>query len=157
MKVKQGSMPSAEMDMTPMIDVTFQLITFFMLVINFEQTQADERVKLPRDKLAKPPEVKLEHELVINVGYLRDETGKKIDPTPYVLWAGENIRVLDMGQKFQQEKRIYKSQNQDIKTVTMVIRADAEVPTGLIQELIRLAQESSFEKFALKATQAIAK
>ena len=47
------------MDMTPMIDVVFQLITFFMLVINFEQTEADERVKLPRDALARPQRFEL--------------------------------------------------------------------------------------------------
>ena len=50
-----------EVDMTPMIDVVFQLLAFFMVITNFEQTQADERVKLPRDQLAKPPKVKVEH------------------------------------------------------------------------------------------------
>ncbi|MBC7820687.1 MAG: biopolymer transporter ExbD, partial [Planctomycetaceae bacterium] len=65
MKFKSPPMPSAEMDMTPMMDLTFQLISFFMMVTNFDQTQADERVRLPTDALAKPSEVKVEHELVI--------------------------------------------------------------------------------------------
>ena len=155
MKFKGAKPELVDVDMTPMIDVTFQLIAFFMVITNFEQTQADERVKLPRDKLAKPPEVKLESELVINIGFVRDAAGKKLDPNPYVLWAGENIRVLEMGPKFQQERRIYKSKKQDTKNVTVVMRADSEVPTGLVQELIRLAQEAQFVKFALKATQAV--
>ena len=52
--------------MTPMIDIVFQLIAFFMIVTNFEQTQADERVKLPADELARPPIAPREQELVIN-------------------------------------------------------------------------------------------
>ena len=51
------AMDNPEIDMTPMIDCVFQLITFFMLVINFESTQADERVKLPESEIAKPPKV----------------------------------------------------------------------------------------------------
>ena len=35
----------------------------------------------------------------------------------------------------------------------MILRADAEIPTGQIQELIKTCQESGFEKFALKAKQ----
>jgi len=155
MKFKSAKPVLAEVDMTPLIDIVFQLIAFFMVITNFEQTEADERVKLPRDMLAKPPEVKLEHELVVNVGYLRDALGKKTDPNPFAFWTGEMIPVLEFGPKLQQEKRLYKSKDQDPKDVTVVIRADAEVPTGLVQELMRLAQEAEFEKFALKATQAI--
>ena len=47
MRFRKAPVAMVEMDMTPMIDVVFQLITFFMLITNFEQTQADERVKLP--------------------------------------------------------------------------------------------------------------
>jgi len=154
MKFQSEKPHLAEVDMTPMIDIVFQLIAFFMVITNFEQTAADERVKLPRDVLAKPPEVKLESELVVNVGFLRDSSGKKLDPEPLVFWAGENIRVGDMTDKFQQEQRIAEAKKQDPKDITVVIRADAEVPTGAVQELMRLAQEAKFEKFALKAAQA---
>mgnify|MGYP006333519163 CR=1 FL=1 len=34
-----------------------------------------------------------------------------------------------------------------------VIRADAEVPTGLVQELIEKCQQAKFTKFSLKASQ----
>ena len=141
-----------EVDMTPMIDIVFQLLAFFMVVINFEQTQADERVKLPRDALARPPEVKRADELVLNIGFLRDPTGEKLDPDPWVLFAGENYRVLEVGKKLEQEARLAVGGPQKM---TIVIRADSEVPTGLIQELIKLAQEAKFEKFALKAMQKI--
>ena len=55
MKMRKIEMGFTEPDMTPMIDIVFQLLTFFMIAINFENTKADERVKLPKDSLAKPP------------------------------------------------------------------------------------------------------
>ena len=47
---------TAEADLTPMIDMTFQLIAFFMVLVNFTQAEQDARVELPASKLAKPPE-----------------------------------------------------------------------------------------------------
>ncbi len=142
----------AEIDMTPMIDIVFQLIAFFMVITNFEQTQADERVKLPKNALAKPPEIKRQDELVINVGFLRNKEGKKTDENPYVFYTSDKIPVLEFGPKLKQEARLAVD---GPKKTTVVIRADAEVPTGLIQELIKFSQEAGFEKFALKATQKI--
>ena len=49
---KRSSEPSStEIDMTPMIDMTFQLITFFMVVKNFSEAEQDDRIQLP---LAEP-------------------------------------------------------------------------------------------------------
>ena len=56
MKIAKVDPAQAEVDMTPMIDIVFQLIAFFMVITNFENVRADERVKLPKDQLAKPPE-----------------------------------------------------------------------------------------------------
>ena len=155
MRIEAKKQEPAEVDMTPMIDIVFQLIAFFMVISNFEQTQADERVKLPRDTLAKPPKVKVEHELMVNVGFDRDKTGAKIDPTPIVFHPNGEFRIQDFGTQLEQEKRLYRRTNVDPKDVTVIIRADAEVPSGRIQELIKLAQESEFQKFALKAQQKV--
>ena len=142
-----------EVDMTPMIDIVFQLLTFFMMVINFEQTQADERVKLPRDELAKPAEVKREKELVLNVGFDRNTQGEKLSDA-MVFYAGDEVPVLAMKDKLETEQRLYLGAGTKPEDVHIVIRADAEVPTGLIQELIKQAQEADFVKFSLKAMQA---
>ena len=154
MKFKKAEQTNAEVDMTPMIDIVFQLIAFFMVAINFEQAQADERVKLPRDRLAKPADVKRDNELVINVGYRRDKDGDRIDPQAYVFYAAERIPVLNFAPKLQLERQVFQDTGVDPKEVTVVIRADAEVPAGLVQQLIKMAQEAKFEKFAVKATQA---
>lgn len=152
MRFKKPKVTLAEMDMTPMIDVVFQLITFFMLISNFEQTQADERVKLPKNELAKPPEVRREDELVVNIGYQRTKTGQIVSG-PWVFYVGEQLEVEDFGEPLKRESRNYKETGKDPTEVTVTIRADADVPTGLVQQIIKLAQEAGFEMFALKARQ----
>ena len=153
MRIRASKPTIVEADMTPMIDMTFQLITFFMMVSNMEQTQADERVKLPVDRLARPPVVPRLDEVVLNVGFQRNGKGEKSDPTPYVFYGGEEIRVLDYGPRLAREYQIVKKQQGDAAAanMTVVIRADSDVPTGLIQELIKMGQENNFTKFSLKA------
>ncbi len=153
MRIKSNKPAVAEIDMTPMIDIVFQLIAFFMVITNFEQIQADERVKLPSDSLAKPPEVKAPDELVLNIGFDRNAEGEITDPEAYIFYTGEKIPVLQFGPKFEQEARIYKQKNQDPKEIPVILRSDALVKTGLIQDLIKLAQENGFTKFAFKAMQ----
>ncbi|MEW4527131.1 biopolymer transporter ExbD [Maioricimonas sp. JC845] len=153
MRIKRAASSVVEADMTPMIDMTFQLIAFFMIVTNFEQTQADERVKLPADQLARPPLVPREDELVLNVGFIRNTKGEKVDPDPFVFLGDENVRVMDYGPYLKRERQVADLKHGDgaHKNMTVVIRADYEVPTGLIQELIKLSQEAGFEKFSFKA------
>jgi len=38
---------NAEPNLTPMLDMVFQLVTFFMLVINFQAASLDMTLKLP--------------------------------------------------------------------------------------------------------------
>lgn len=153
MRIKATKPTIVEADMTPMIDMTFQLITFFMMVSNLEQTQADERVKLPADRLARPPLAPREDEVVLNVGFIRNTDGTKADPEPYVFYGEEKIRIQDYGSRLAREYQIAVRQHDETyaKGMTIVIRADSDTPTGKIQELIKLSQENKFEKFSLKA------
>lgn len=49
------------------------------------------------------------------------------------------------------EARVARTKRIDPSTITVIIRADADTPAGLVQELIKLAQDHGFEKFSLKA------
>lgn len=156
MRFQEAELAIPDVDMTPMIDIVFQLMTFFMLVTNFENLKADERVKLPNNDRAKPPQVAREKELVLNVGFDRNPDGSKIDPEAKLFYAGDSMPVLNSASALNREKRLYRDLGIDPKDITVVIRSDAEVPTGDIQELIKLCQESTndiggFQKFALKA------
>src|SRR3954451_4648974 len=54
MSASMSSHMSAEPNLTPLLDVVFQLITFFMLVINFSTDNYDQRIRLPVAGSARP-------------------------------------------------------------------------------------------------------
>jgi biopolymer transport protein ExbD len=157
MRIKSASSTIPEVDMTPMIDVVFQLLAFFMMISNFEQSEADERVSLPKDQLAKPPENKRENSVVLNFGFERDKEGKILDPNPYLFFGDEKFTVQSVGNRLRQESQFYSTIGTDLADVTIEIRADQGVKTGMVQELIQLCQEEGigFQRFALKATQKV--
>lgn len=155
MKIKPTDSSVPEIDMTPMIDIVFQLITFFMVINNFDQNEADERVTLPKDSLAKPPAVQRKNSFVLNFGFERDAKGNVTDPTPYLFFGGERVVLQAIRSRLQQESQFYQTIGTKLEDVTVEIRADAEIKSGMIQELIQMCQEDgiAFQRFALKATQ----
>src|SRR5205823_5635947 len=67
MKIKAKGPEFVELDYTPMIDMTFQLIAFFMILINFSDAEVDDRVQLPASSLAKPPSAPSDMPLTIQM------------------------------------------------------------------------------------------
>ena len=53
---KRTSAAIQEGDYTAMIDMVFQLICFFMVVINFSEGDQNEKIQLPASELARPPD-----------------------------------------------------------------------------------------------------
>lgn len=141
-------------DMTPVIDVVFQLLMLFMIAINFENTKADERSRLPRDMLAKPPEIRPEHELVLNLGYKRGADGSKMDRTPTVVYNNRDVPISQLGPGLEQERRELELRHgrKVVDDVTVLIRAEADVSAGFVQELVQKCQQYGFKKFLLRAT-----
>ena len=127
-----------------MIDMTFQLIAFFMLVINFSEVEQDQRVTLPASELANPPEVPYEHPLTIHL----PDGGT-------FLYAGVDHSTLDglKGDLLREKQIIQRHTNQKLADVTVIIRADEDAKTGLVQEIIGACQDLKFERFALRGQQ----
>src|SRR5438477_8486162 len=71
----------AEPNLTPLLDVVFQLITFFMLVINFSNENYDQRVRLPVVGSAKPVEGAAAPDLLV----------LNIDKDGHLLFNGEAL------------------------------------------------------------------
>jgi biopolymer transport protein ExbD len=134
----------AEPDMTPMIDIVFQLLAFFMFTINLSTTEQDQRVTLPSSELAKPPDAPYDHPLTIHL----TEAGEYI-------YAGEALANLgQLRSALLREKQIIQRYAvEKLEDVTIVIRADEDAQTGLVQEIIQLCQELQFERFALRGKQ----
>ncbi len=145
MRIKaRHSGTNADPDMTPMIDIVFQLIAFFMFTINLSDAEQDQRVTLPASELAKPPETPYNHPLTIHL----TDRGQFI-------YAGEALNSLDeLRSALLREKQIIERfAIEELKDVTVIIRADEDARTGLVQEIIQACQELGFERFALRGKQ----
>ena len=140
MRVKSEKKEPAEADLTPMIDMVFQLIAFFMVLINFTQTEAHDRVKLPSSELVKPPEQPVEFPIVLHIG---------ADGMIYV--GGDSYTAETISTRFRSELAVLRAQG-DVteKDANVIIRAHRDVAAGEVQEVIRVAQDQGLENFALR-------
>jgi biopolymer transport protein ExbD len=50
-----------------MIDMTFNLIAFFMVLINFSQSEQNDKVVLPTSELAKPVDAPIEFPIIVHL------------------------------------------------------------------------------------------
>ncbi len=130
-----------EGDLTPMIDCTFQLIAFFMLLINFSEVDRAEEIMLPSSVMAVPPEVRPDYQIILN-----------LEPSGKVKFEGQEIEKIDfLAPIFTQEiNNAARVEVTDPGKIAVIIRSHEDTPTGLVQELIAKCQESELESFSLR-------
>lgn len=142
----------AEPNLTPLLDVVFQLITFFMLVINFSQDNFDSRIKLPVAGSARPQDdaARLaEERLVLNV-----------DSQGHLLFNGRSLSTDEAIRTIKLEAQIARANIRALKgnvapnvelPARVVIRADRDTPFSALFSLINTCQTNGYQKFDLKA------
>ena len=141
MRYKSHQSFSSDPDMTPLIDVTFQLVIFFLLTLNFSSDEQSELIRLPASDIAKPAEGALETPITIQVL-----------ASGLALFGGDQLPPAALRAPLQRERDMIKNVlGRNINSATIVIRADRDVPTGKVQEVIRVCQQTGFEKFVLRA------
>jgi len=137
----------AEPNMTPILDMVFQLITFFMLVINFQGAALDLSLQLPVLGSARPVDTQGQEDLlVLNIdaeGRLKIY-GVEKDVATYI---AEEKRVAV--KKLERAGKAYN--DGDELPTTVVIRADRSTPFKLLNGVIKTCQDAGFRRFALKA------
>ncbi len=126
--------------MTPMIDMAFQLIAFFMLLINFSEIEKTEQVNLPDSVIAQPPKTPPEYTILLNM----DSDGS-------FLLGAERVESLDvLGVLLSQQISIAARSRVDKGNINVIIRADRDAPTGEVRKLMRKCQDSGLETFSLR-------
>jgi biopolymer transport protein ExbD len=138
----------AEPNLTPVLDMVFQLITFFILVTNFKSVEMDLSLKLPVVGSARPVETNGQQGLlVLNIdrqGELKIY-GRMIQDVESFISKEASARRMGA--------RIQSGDNeavQDLPT-TVVIRADRATSFKMLNRVIKACQDNGFRKFALKA------
>ena len=138
---------NAEPNLTPMLDMVFQLITFFMLVINFQAASLDLDLKLPVIGSARMVEAKGKDLLVLNInkqGALRIY-GSVVKDVEHYLNIEAQASLLQVRQANPAAKL-----GDELPTM-IVIRADQATPFKMLNKVIKAAQDVGFRNFAMKA------
>jgi biopolymer transport protein ExbD len=148
MSASMSHASSAEPNLTPILDMVFQLITFFMLVINFKTAAMDLDLKLPVVGSARPVDTQGQEDLlVLNInaqGQLRVYGQIISDVAGYIKNEAQASLLLARKANAQLKPG-------DELPSTVVIRADKSTPFTMLNTIITNCQTNGFRKFALKA------
>ncbi len=139
MRLGAKRIPVAEADLTPMIDMTFQLIAFFMVLINFSQSEQNDKVTLPASELVQPVDQPLEFPIIIHL--TSDDT---------VVIGGDAVTIDTLRSRLQPEISLLKLEGKTPAAANVIIRSHRTAPGGRVQDLINKCQELGFEQFALR-------
>ena len=130
MKFRQNSSKRvgaiSNLDLTPMVDVVFNLLIFFALSLNFVTSSGGINVKLPEASSAKP--IKAEN-ITINL----TKTGE--------IYYNKEVSTLE-----QVKKKLKDVQD---KNSLVIIRADDQVEHGKVVEAMDAAKSEGFSKLAI--------
>jgi len=131
-KQKNGkSGVGATLDLTPIVDVVFNLLIFFALSLNFAATSGGINVKLPSASSAEP--VKSE-QLTINL----TQSGQ-------LYYNDKEISIDELPAKLK---------SIEDKESIVIIRADNTVPHGQVVEVMDIVKSEGFSKLAIAVDQA---
>lgn len=114
------------LDLTPIVDVVFNLLIFFALTLNFAATSGGINVKLPSASTAEP--VKTEQ---VTINLTKD--GK-------VFYNDKEINLNDLAAKLKQIED---------KDSIIVIRADDSVPHGSVVRVMDIVKSEGLTRLAI--------
>lgn len=146
MSASMSHASSAEPNLTPILDMVFQLITFFMLVINFKSASMDLSLKLPVVGSARPVDTQgREDLLVLNI----DATGQlNVFGVPKEIET--YIAAEAQASRLTARRKGVDEDSEELPTI-VVVRADRATPFHLLNRVILACQQNGFRRFALKA------
>lgn len=122
---KNGAGTGSALDLTPVVDIVFNLLIFFALSLNFAATSGGINVKLPSATSAEP--VKIE-QLTIN---LTKDGG--------IVYNDDTVDEDQLKAKLQEVED---------KDSLVIIRADNDVPHGKVVEIMDIAKSEGLSKLA---------
>ena len=148
-----GGLPDdakAEPNLTPILDMVFQLITFFMLVINFKSAALDQSLKLPVVGSSRPVDTGGKEQLLV----------LNIDTQGAISVYGVKKREREIEAYIAREAEVSRLDarrvNPGIKPgdelpTWVVVRADRATTFKSLIRIIKACQDNGFRSFALRA------
>ena len=145
MKFRKKRTEILEGDLTPMIDVVFQLIAFFMLIINFTEVEKSEDINLPLSELAKPPDEPPPYKITLNL--------KEDGSVAHFETVVANVDLIR--NVLSRELGTARRQGVPIGDINVIIRADMDSRTGDVQKLMNKCKALQLENFSLRVIERI--
>lgn len=141
-KSRLDDLEDVEIDMTPMIDVVFNLIIFFMLVNQMVQVERAQ-IELPDANQAVEEKVQDPHRLIINV--YKDNS---------IEISGRKVPWKEMAEILYKESRLYKN-SEGLPDLSVLIRGDILTPYETIQKvMVECANQRIYKiSFGAKVTE----
>ncbi|NUM34665.1 MAG: biopolymer transporter ExbD [Candidatus Brocadiae bacterium] len=138
MRPNTKELAQIQIDMTPMIDVVFNLLIFFMLVNQMVQVERAE-LQLPLADQAKEEKMADQKELILNV----HKDGRVEVSGRFMNWV-ELARLL-----FEESKNSRDSQDNSNRSV--LIRGDIDAPYKVIQKVMVECAKQKIYKISFAA------
>ena len=124
-----------DMNMTPMIDVVFQLLIFFLVVSELVSQDRVEELTLPTARAAIVERV-LPSRLIISVD------------THNQVWIAGKIRTLDQMESYLRVERKYRGVTEGETKQPVLIAADMNSKWETIQDIMERASKMQFWKLS---------
>lgn len=136
-----------KIDMTPMVDVGFLLLTFFMLTTQFKPTDVAEVIIPTSTSKFKLPDadvmtVTVDKEGNVYLGFDAQPMREAIFGPQGKLKSGMQVELKDLG-RLMREARI---RNPKLRTV---IKGDREADYAVIQSVMEILQKENITRFNL--------
>lgn len=133
MKISSLGGDDARFDMTPMMDIVFQLIAFFMIVATYV-TREKVEVELP---------------LAVNAAIAENQQDRVLISISAdgQVWAGSRPVSLD---ELAAEVRIWRESNDEVR---IVIRADRGNRYGLVKQVMKVCRDAGISDIIFSSLQ----
>lgn len=122
---KRINLDDSLMDLTPIVDVVFNLLIFFALSLNFSQVVSSINIKLPK---AQSSEIVTEKQVVVSI-----EKNNKVSINDQFLYIDQIPNYLD---KINKEN-------------VVVVKADKSIDHGFVVQIMDLIKRSGFKKLGI--------
>lgn len=143
---KPRSESSFDMNLTPLLDVVLQLITFFMMLVHFGTRieGASQAVRLPIAPAALPGSDLALERLVVSI----DEEDRLIADDEALEGPSATRWWTDQARRRRADQRALGGPGEELPTI-VVIRADRRATYGAIRKTMATAQTLGFARFTL--------
>lgn len=127
-------------NLMPVVGVAFQVAIFVLLALTFAVRGQDESSRLPGSELARPPAAR--YEPLVELQVTSQGTA---------LLGAVEVPMAEVRASLERERDAIRLRGMQPAQAKVVLRADRDVPTGVVQELMEVGQQVGFEQFVLRA------